>query len=159
MSHAHIDEQPFPRGALIGAGLLVAFSLGAVGAVRLGLLDSPALQPAGATTAAARPLTVREVRFLDRADGAVVIEDVASDRSTIIAPGSGGFVRGVVRGLARDRRARGVGQRPAFRLTEWSNGRVTLDDTATGKRLDLNGFGPTNRTAILDVLHGDGAGA
>jgi len=157
MAHAHIDDRPFPRGVLIGAGLLVAVSISAVGASRMGLLPGP--QADQAATATARPLAAREVRFSDREDGAVVIEDVAGGAPTVIPPGEGGFVRGVVRGLARDRRARDVGQDPAFRLTEWSDGRMTLEDTATGKRLDLNGFGPTNQKAMRDLLHAKGSGA
>jgi putative photosynthetic complex assembly protein len=158
MAHAHIDDRPFPRGVLIGAGLLVAVSISAVGASRLGLLPGPQAQAAAATQAA-RPLAAREVRFSDREDGAVVIEDVAGGPPTVIPAGEGGFVRGVMRGLARDRRARDVGQEPAFRLTEWSDGRMTLEDTATGKRLDLNGFGPTNQQAMRDLLHAKGSGA
>lgn len=146
---AEIDDQPFPRGMLIGAGALVAVALVAVGAVRLGLIESPAADRAEST---ATPAASRDLRFVDRADGAVVVERAEGGVAAVIEPGTGGFVRGVVRGLARERRARGVGREPAFRLTRWSDGRLTLADPATGRTLALDGFGVTNKQAFADLL-------
>lgn len=147
-----IDAQPFPKGPLVGAFLLVAVSLISVAAVRLGLISGP--EDRVVTTAAATvPRTSQDLRFLDRADGAVVVQHLDGRVAAVVAPGEGGFVRGVLRGLARDRKARGLDSRPAFRLTEWADGRLTLEDTATGQILDLDGFGPTNREAFLMLLH------
>lgn len=149
MAHAHLDDEPFPRGALIGAGLLVALALGAVTAARVGLL--PVSETTRQVEAAATPAETRDLRFQDRADGSVLIESVGGTPA-VIEPNSGGFVRGVVRGLVRDRRARGIGREPVFRLTRWSDGRLTLEDTATGRRLALDVFGPDNRQAFVDLL-------
>jgi putative photosynthetic complex assembly protein len=149
---SNLDDKPFPRGPLIGAGLLVAVSLASVTAARVGLLPGP--ERAAAVAVAAAPTATRDLRFADREDGAVLVQTVGGGAPMVIDPGSGGFVRGVVRGLARERRARGVGQDPAFRLTEWSDGRLTLEDPATGRRLSLDGFGPTNRQAFIDLLRG-----
>lgn len=143
-----LDDKPFPRVMLMSAGLLVGASLLAVTAVRTGLIVTPEA-PTPAVAAAA--VAFSDLRFHDREDGAVVVRS-DSGAQTVIPPNSGGFVRGVVRGLVRDRRARGIGQTPVFRLTEWSDGRMTLEDTATGRRLDLGGFGPTNRQAFIDLL-------
>ena len=40
-----------------------------------------------------------------------------------------------------------------FRLTRWSDGRLSLDDPATGRRIELDAFGPTN-TAVFAHLMG-----
>ena len=73
-------------------------------------------------------------------------------RTQVIPPATGGFVRGVVRGMVRDRKSRGIGQEPVFRLTEWSDGRLTLEDTATRRSFNLNAFGPDNRQAFETML-------
>ena len=99
---------------------------------------------------------MRDLRFDDRADGGVVITEwPAGDVVAVLPPGTNGFVRGVMRGLARDRRAREIGSEPPFRLTHWSDGRLTLDDPSTGRRIDLDAFGPTN-TAVFARLMGAG---
>jgi putative photosynthetic complex assembly protein len=66
--------------------------------------------------------------------------------------GTNGFVRGVLRGLARERRLNDVGAQPPFQLTRWSDGRLSLDDPATGRRIDLVAFGPTNAGAFAQLL-------
>ena len=63
-----------------------------------------------------------------------------------------GFVRGVMRGLARDRRARGIDNRPPFTLTLWRDGELSLTDTATGRTIELSAFGPTNRATFAALL-------
>ena len=150
------DENRFPRAALMSAALLVVVSLGAVSAARLGLVGAPE-RPAPVVSAS--PEVSRDLRFFDRADGAVVVKPAKGGAPIIVAPGTGGFLRGVVRGLARDRKARGIDAGPVFRLTEWSDGKLTLEDTATGQRLDLNGFGPTNREAFAVILRAPGGDA
>lgn len=151
---AEIDDKPFPQSVLIGAGLMVFVSIAAVGASRAGLLNRPVVEVAEATSMVEHA----DLGFADREDGAVIIT-ATSGREVVIPPATGGFVRGVVRGMARDRRARGIGREPAFRLARWSDGKLTLTDTATGQRYDLDGFGPTNRQAFDDVLRGTAEGA
>jgi len=58
--------------------------------------------------------------------------------------GEQGFVRGVLRALSRERHSRGIGSEPPFKLVAHVDGRVTLMDPATGERIDLGSFGPTN---------------
>jgi putative photosynthetic complex assembly protein len=68
-------------------------------------------------------------------------------------PGNG-FVRGVMRGMARDRRAHGVGMEPPFALTLWRNGTLSLTDKSTGRAIELGSFGPDNRAAFAALLPG-----
>lgn len=143
-----IDEKPFPRAPLVGALALIATAVGLVGAHQAGAL--PAF--AAAERPVAAPEAVREVRFLDRADGAVVVRTVADGRETVVEPGQGGFVRVVLRGFANDRRSRGLGSEAPFRLTRAGDDRLTLTDTATGRTVSLDGFGADNRRAFASLL-------
>jgi len=49
-----------------------------------------------------------------------------------------------LRALSRERHARGIGSAPPFNLVARADGRITLMDPATGQRVDLESFGPTN---------------
>ncbi|HXW29697.1 MAG TPA: photosynthetic complex assembly protein PuhC, partial [Xanthobacteraceae bacterium] len=85
----HRQDRRFPLGALIGAGALVAFALCTVCLARMsgiGIAQAPQAQP----------LQSRELRFIDRDDGAVVVDDALSDRMVaVLMPGTNNFVRGV----------------------------------------------------------------
>jgi putative photosynthetic complex assembly protein len=72
--------------------------------------------------------------------------------SETLAPGTNGFVRGVLRGLMRERKAESIGPTAPFRLTHWANGRLSLDDPSTGRHVDLEVFGPTNAGAFAQIL-------
>jgi putative photosynthetic complex assembly protein len=97
-------------------------------------------------------VATRDVRFTDEADGAVGVWDASGTRLASLAPGTNGFARGVLRGLARERRREGIGTQPVFRLIRWADGRLTLDDTATARHVDLDVFGPTNVAAFARLL-------
>ena len=61
-------------------------------------------------------------------------------------------MRGALRGLARERRLDGAGAESPFRLAAWPGGRLTLEDTATGRVLDLHAYGQTNAEAFARLL-------
>jgi putative photosynthetic complex assembly protein len=140
-------DRRFPRGALTGAGLLVCLALVATIFARL--------TGVGTTYAPdATPMQSRELSFADRQDGAVTVTDAASGRLIdVLAPGTNGFVRGVMRGLARKRRREDVGSAPPFVLTRWSDGRLSLEDASTHERIELIAFGQTNVTAFARFLN------
>jgi putative photosynthetic complex assembly protein len=151
-----LDHEPFPRGALIAASALIGISLLATTAVRLVRLTSPApiaeVQPAPAFSA--------DLRFSDQADGSIKVQNSRTNRVVaMIQPGVGGFVRGVMRGLARDRISRRIGEAPPFRLSQARNGHMSLEDTATGRVIDLESFGAGNRDSFVQLLHSPGAGS
>lgn len=144
-------DRPLPRPALIGAAALVGVAIAAALTARLGDIGATRLE---LTT----PLETRELRFADRADGAVVALDGQTGAVTdTFAPGTNGFVRGALRGLARERKRQDIGAEPPFRLTRWADGRVTLDDPTTGRVVDLVAFGPTNAAVFTRLLtaHGE----
>lgn len=141
-----------PRGALMMVGGLVGTTLLATAAFRIADVPptaSPVLERQAAHVA---PIRSQTLSFADMAGGGVRIDRVGGP-STIIHPGDqSGFVRGVMRGLARDRRMRGMGSAPPFTLTLWANGGLSLTDTATGRIIELNGFGLDNRATFAKLL-------
>ena len=152
MASVHDDEIPrigVPRSVLVGAGLLIlatillAWSARLTGAGRT-VLPAP---DAGAYT--------REIAFQTADDGDLKVLDVSSRR--VIAayrPGEGGFVRGSLRALRYERERRGLAFDGApYRLVEWRNGRLTLDDPETGYHVELNAFGADNVAAYRTLLH------
>lgn len=136
-----------PRPALAGIAALVAFTLGVTAVYRLG--GQPPMRHAEGSVVDSRLL-----RFSDRPEGGIRVED-ATDGSAVLViyPGEDGFVRGVLRGLARERRSHEIGAHPPFRLARLADGRLTIEDTATGRRIDLAAFGPTNAGAFARFLN------
>ena len=152
-----IDREPFPRGALIAAGSLVAFSLLATAVGRLERLNAP---PPPVATSRTAPADTVELRFADEANGAVTVRNASSGRTiATLAPGTNGFVRGVMRGLARERKMRGVGAGPPFELSRWNDRRLTLRDTVTGRVIDLDAFGSSNKEDFVQLLRAKGGPA
>ena len=139
-------EQHFPRAVLLGAGALIGLSLLLVTTSRVNGIGTTRMPEASA-------VTVLDIRVEDRADGAVAVYAAADGRLLkAFAPGTSGFVRGVMRGMARERRRDGIGQQPPFQLTRWSDGRLSLKDPSTGVVVNLEVFGPTNAAAFAQLL-------
>ena len=145
-----IDHEPFPRGALIAVAALLGVTLAGTAAVRIARV-SGSLAPVSAPVATA----VVDLRFADEADGSIKVSDAASGAQvSTVAPGVGGFVRGVMRGMARDRHARHIGEAPPFRLSRDRAGQLWLQDSATGRLIDLEAFGAGNRASFAAFLPG-----
>ena len=143
-SHSH--DMAVPRGALIGAGALILTVLVVTGLGRMA--------GAGTTTPhAGTPVLARSLGFEDRADGAILVRDAEAGRDiAVLEPGTNGFVRGTLRALVRDRRREEITGRAPFRLAAWPDGRLTLEDPATGISIGLEAFGPTNMEAFARLL-------
>lgn len=141
---------PFPRGPLIAAALLISFTIAAAAIGRITGIGKTT-EPDAAT------VTERSLRYEDRPDGSIVVLD-GRDESliTILAPGTNGFMRGTLRGLARERKSRGIGAEQPFELIARADGRLTLIDPATDRRIDLESFGPTNAAAFAQLLNYSG---
>jgi putative photosynthetic complex assembly protein len=146
--------QPSPRWArwtpspVLAAGLLVLATLAAVAALRLSGTPPVAEAPSAV-------LVMRELRFVDRADGAVEVIDVQHpERSQLLAAGAGndGFLRATLRTLARERKREGFDATPPFHLSKLADGRLLLEDPSTGRRVDLEAFGSTNAQRFARLL-------
>jgi putative photosynthetic complex assembly protein len=57
-----------------------------------------------------------------------------------------------MRGLVRERKRESLGAVAPFVLATWPDGRLTLEDTATGHFMELHAFGRTNAEAFLRLL-------
>lgn len=135
-----------PRLPLLAiAGMLALTLLGVTavqvtgqGAVRIP--DAPAVE-------------VREFRFVDRKDGGIdVISAATNEVVHSVAPETNGFLRGTMRGLARERKRAGIGQEVPFELVGRADGRLTLIDPATQRRVDLDSFGPDNARVFASLM-------
>ncbi len=136
----------FPRWFLMGAAALVLFSLASVGLVRL-TGNGPDQRRAAEPSSMERPL-----RFEDRPDGSIAVVDGRTGQLVASVQGEQGFLRGALRALSRDRRARGLGPEQPFQLIARPDGRLTLVDPITDQRIDLESFGPTNAGVFASLL-------
>lgn len=96
-----------------------------------------------------------DLHFVDLPQGTVVIINAATDQEiTRLHTGEDGFMRSVMRGMVRERKAKGLGPEVPFRLTLWEDGLVSLIDPATGRRVELSAFGIDNVTAFTRLMPG-----
>ena len=144
MSNAHTHPDPLPRGLLMAMAALVLVALAGVSAVRLSGTEVRAPDAA--------PALSRSLKFSDASDGGVLVIDARSGEQVAHVQGEGGFLRGALRVMARERRMRGLGGEAPFELVGRADGRLTLLDPATGQRIDLEAFGPTNAGAFAALL-------
>jgi putative photosynthetic complex assembly protein len=151
VSEEHDHGVQVPRGALIGAAILIGVTLSAVAVVRLTGVEPTAQVPVPQSVVASRAL-----RFEDRPNGDVVVFEAVGDGSDrrigVLESGADGFVRGVLRSLVRARRAAGVGAEQPFLLSMQADGQMFLEDPATGQRIYLQAFGPSNVESFRQLL-------
>jgi putative photosynthetic complex assembly protein len=133
---------PKPLLIVVGAALLLIFSV-AAGVRLLGLNISAPDAPTVVT---------RELKFEDRADGSVAVIDSKSGVLVETIRGEAGFLRSTLRGLARERIRAGFGAEKPFELIGRADGRLTLRDPVTQRRVDLESFGPTNAANFARLL-------
>lgn len=140
-------RQPvFPRGVILGAGALLLASIGLAGTARLTNSNHVVMPPT-------YPVAQRDLLFVDLADGGVGVRDAATgDLVTKVAPTTGGFLRGIMRGLVRSHRLANLPPHSSFRLTRWADGRLSIEDPATHDRYDLGAFGATNEQVFARLL-------
>jgi len=95
----------------------------------------------------------KTLHFRDLPNGAVGV--ISADTGQIITQveGQAGFVRGILRAMARDRRIRQISNDDAFELVSHSDGRLTLIDLATNHRIDLESFGKDNAAEFAAFLN------
>jgi putative photosynthetic complex assembly protein len=101
----------------------------------------------------AAPTKVLQLRFEDRPDGSIAVINYKTGQEIDSVRGEAGFVRGTLRGLAQERKRRGLDSEPPFELIYRADGRLTLSDTATGRLVDLESFGPTNAGTFFKLFN------
>ena len=143
-----------PRWALQSAFLGLGLLLLAVLSLRLwGYQPADTVQP---------PVAERALRFTDGPDGSVRVQlaqgphdrEAGDDPLLAEVRGEQGFLRGVLRGVARDRRARDFSLEAPLVLSLHRDGRLLLTDPQSGQRIDLISFGPDNAAVFRRWLPG-----
>jgi putative photosynthetic complex assembly protein len=134
-----------PRWSLIGMAMLVLASIAVAGLARQTGIGATGIPES-------RTVSYVDLRFEDRADGSAVVRDMRGAELATLAVSQDGFIRGAMRSLTRQRQIEGVGQEQPFRLERRENGRLSLSDPATGGRIELDAFGPSNSAAFARFL-------
>ena len=145
MSEPHVSSS-IPRPLALSLVALIGLSLTAALGSKITGLGTSEMPPATV-------IQSRDLQFFDRAEGGIAIRDTASGEViAILEPGTNGFIRGVMRGFARERRSHGVDREPPFTVTRWSDGRLSIIDKETGRSVELDAFGPDNARAFARLL-------
>ncbi len=97
-------------------------------------------------------VVMRELRFVDTPEGHIDVIDAKTKKVVDTITGQAGFIRGTLRGLARERRRDGIGAEQPFQLIGRADGRLTLVDPATNRHVDLESFGPMNSSNFARLL-------
>lgn len=106
-----------------------------------------------ASTAHGELVASRQLHFVDIKGGVVSVLDAdGGDELLRLQTGEDGFMRSVMRGFARERRAQGLGPEVPFDLVLWEDGLVSLIDPATKRRVELSAFGKDNVAAFTRLL-------
>jgi putative photosynthetic complex assembly protein len=144
MSHHH--EQVVPRWVLVGAAAMMVLTIALAGGARLQRL-------AAGEPPTPAPVEAIEVRFEDRSDGSIAMLDADSRRElSVVPPGTNGFIRGVLRGMFRERKLESMGRDGRFVLARGADGQLSLEDLQTRRRIGLDSFGSTNSEAFRELL-------
>jgi putative photosynthetic complex assembly protein len=98
-------------------------------------------------------VAMKTLYFRDLPNGSVGVISADSGQMIAQVEGQAGFVRGILRALARDRRIRQISSDDAFELVSRSDGRLTLIDLATKNRIDLESFGKDNAAEFAAFLN------
>jgi putative photosynthetic complex assembly protein len=146
----HEKQKDFPTGALWAAAAVLAVVISLAATARWSGIGASHVAKAPASRSV-------ELLFKDRNDGGIDILRASDNRVIdVLAPGSNGFVRTVMRGLARDRRLHNEGPDTPFRLTQWANGALSMEDPATGRRIELKAFGAPNAASFARLMTAEG---
>lgn len=149
--HDHSHSIEVPRSVLIATAIILLSVIVAIGYFR-----GSGQEPTARVPESDQIADQRQLRFADGGGGTVSVFEVGAaedDRLIqVIEPGEGGFIRGVLRSLARARRASGISEEHPFMLVQHGNGDLILEDPMTGQRIYLQAFGPASIEAFSALL-------
>lgn len=132
-------------------GLLVLLALIATLSARL-----TGYRPA--SVAMSPSIESRSLLFTDLTGGFIDVHDAGNKALLLrIGPGEEAFLRSVVRGLARQRRAIDDRRDIPFQLDRLADGRLVISDIVSGETIQLDAFGEPNTRVFLALLRGSGA--
>ena len=96
----------------------------------------------------------RALIFRDGPSGAIAVYDQGAKDPFAVLPREGNtFMASALRLMGQNRELRTkAGPEAPFTLTLWSDGKLSLSDTATGDTLELAAYGPTNAKTFAQLL-------
>ena len=143
---APVQKPIIPRGMIVGAGLVMLFTIAVAGLSRHYHAYHVDMGPTSAVES-------RDLLFADQRDGGVLVTDAKTgQRVALVKPTTGGFLRGIMRGLVREHKLNDLATGTPFRLTQWADGRLSITDPSTNESFDLEAFGSTNEKAFASLL-------
>lgn len=134
-------------GFLRGMAIMVLFSLAIVTFARVTGMEPAAMPPEDVAV-----VKERLIQIIGTGDGGATVLDAGGETLAVLDATQAGFIGGVARSLARERMLYKVADNPPVLLTRYADGRLGLRDPATGWRVELIGFGDTNRDAFAALL-------
>lgn len=144
-----IDKEKFPTAALWGAAVVIVVAIVGTAWGRYVISQQPVQSFEEQEQVAASV----DLIFSDQADGSVLVKNAANNAQVmVIAAGDGAFLRAVIRGYARDRRARSISEDTPFRLYRLVDSRFVFEDTGTNRRVNLRAFGTTQQADFARLL-------
>lgn len=150
----HSHDVKIPLGVLLAIALVLAGTIAAVAFFRVS-----GKEPVARVPAPEQVIETHQLRFTDGDGGTVEVHELrdgaAEQLIHVIQPGEGGFIRGLLRSLARARRASGVGDEHPFVLIQLANGTMLLEDPMTDQRIYLQAFGPASVESFKALLNSE----
>jgi putative photosynthetic complex assembly protein len=148
-----LEKELIPTAAIKATGVLLVVVLVLAGLARytgVGALDATSER----TLVAERTLVFVTAGGMGLGtDGPLDLVDGETGEPLLhLAAGEGGFVRGAVRPLARERQRAGIDMAEPWHLVLWSDGALTLGDERLDMTVDLHAFGPTNAGDFAALL-------
>ena len=136
----------FPRWFLFGVGALV---LATIAFTAFGRLTGY-----GVTRVAETALIGSVDIWFEDQDNKTMLVRRASDNAIleVLPADGGGFMRGVVRSLFRQRLLGNIERTQPFRLSQRQDQKLFIVDLSVGSKMELDGFGPSNTLSIARIL-------
>lgn len=139
----HDDAMQVPRWALIAAGCLVS------GTIALATISSLGAKRVAMPQASA-PITA--LRFDQNAAQALIVTNAVTGKQVaFIAPTADAFLRTTLRTMIETRISDGITRTAPFLLIPTGKDDLVLDDPATGQKIDLQAFGPSNSVQFQNL--------
>ncbi|MBK1647038.1 photosynthetic complex assembly protein PuhC [Rhabdochromatium marinum] len=138
------EGRPFPRPVLIGAAILISFTIALAAFVRLTGIGKSETE--FAAVAVDRELYFREI-------DPKTIEVIADGgRIATLDANDDGFIFGVLRGLGHHRKVSEADIDRPYIVSLRVDGRLLLEDPVTGEHYDLRAYGVDNQAAFRELL-------
>lgn len=140
-------DERIPKALLRIALAMVLFSLALASYARL-----TGMEPASTPDDSVGVVQERMIQIESEMNGSAIVRNPDGSLVADLDPTKGGFVSGIHRSLTRERMLHKIEGNPPVRIVRFADGRLGLRDPATGWRVELIGFGDTNRDAFAALL-------